>query len=92
MLDFGLTIIYGYEARTFNQQIRNNINKFPERYRFRLNKDEANSLRSKNLILNKNGSKRGMHFKYLPYAFTEQGIYMLMTVLKGVFWYDKARP
>ncbi len=52
MLDFEFVMIYGYETRTFNQQIRNNINKFPERYRFRLNKDEANSLRSKNLILN----------------------------------------
>lgn len=40
-------------------------------------------LRSKNLTLNKNGNLQGQHIKYLPYAFTEQGIYMLMTVLKG---------
>ena len=42
-----------------------------------------NSLKSEELISNKSNNKRGMHYKYLPYVFTESGIYMLMTVLKG---------
>ena len=84
MLDFELAKIYGYETKRFNEQIKNNINKFPDRYRFQLTKDELdNVLRSKKSALNKNGNFTGMHFKYLPYVFTEQGIYMLMTVLKG---------
>ena len=83
MLDFELAQIYGYSTKAFNQQVKNNIEKFPERYRFQLTKEETNSLWSKKLTLNKNGNKKGMHIKYLPYAFTEQGIYMLMTVLKG---------
>ena len=84
MLDFELAKIYGYETKRFNEQVKNNINKFPERYRFQLVKEELDIiLRSKKSVLNKNGNFTGMHFKYLPYAFTEQGIYMLMTVLKG---------
>ena len=51
---------------------------------FQLNADEIpKSLISQNVILNKNGDLRGMHFKKMPFAFTESGIYMLMTVLKG---------
>ena len=84
MLDFDLAKIYGYETKAFNQQVKNNIGKFPPRYMFKLTKDElSNCSRSKILTLNVAGGKRGMNFKYLPYAFTEQGIYMLMTVLKG---------
>ena len=83
MLDFELAKIYGYSTKAFNQQVKNNINKFPERYRFQLTKEETKALRSKKLTLNKNENMTGMHIKYLPYAFTEQGIYMLMTVLKG---------
>ena len=84
MLDFELAKIYGYETKRFNEQVKNNINKFPERYRFQLNKDELNFVMSKkstspkNFFSGQNGGTRK-----LPYAFTEQGIYMLMTVLKG---------
>ena len=78
MLDFDLARIYGYETKTFNQQVKNNISKFPPRYMFKLTKDELNNCsRSKILTLNVDGGKRGKNFKYLPYAFTEQGIYML---------------
>ena len=84
MLDFELAKIYGYSTKRFNEQVKRNIKKFPERYRFQLNKEELDIiLRSKKSALNKNGNFTGIHFKYLPYAFTEQGIYMLMTVLKG---------
>ena len=78
MLDFELAEIYGYETRTFNQQVKNNINKFDEDFRFQLSKNEWDEiLMSKKLISSWGGSRK------LPYAFTEQGIYMLMTVLKG---------
>ena len=82
MLDFELAEIYGYTTKAFNQQVKNNIEKFDEDFRFQLTDDEVSRLsRSKNLTLNKSG--RGSNFKYNPYAFTEQGIYMLMTVLRG---------
>ena len=84
MLDFELAKIYGYETRTFNQQVKNNIEKFPLRYRFQLTKAELQSVKSKYLTSPNNyfaGQSGGT--RKLPYAFTEQGIYMLMTVLKG---------
>ena len=84
MLDFDLAKIYGYSTKRFNQQVKNNINKFPEDFMFQLNEEECEKTSwSKFLTLNKSGNKRGYNIKYLPYAFTEQGIYMLMTVLKG---------
>ena len=84
MLDFDLARIYGYETKRFNEQVKNNIEKFPEDFMFQLNEIESeNILWSKKSTLNKSGNKTGMHFKYNPYAFTESGIYMLMTVLKG---------
>ena len=81
MLDFDLAEIYGYETKRFNEQVKNNIERFDDDFRFQLNESEVEALsRSKNLTLNKG---RGSNIKYAPYAFTEQGIYMLMTVLKG---------
>ena len=84
MLDSDLAEIYGYETKNFNRQVKNNIEKFDEEdFMFQLNKEEVKELsRCKNFTLNKS-SGRGSNIKYLPYAFTEQGIYMLMTVLKG---------
>lgn len=86
MLDFDLARIYGYETRTFNQQVKNNIYKFPEDFMFQITKEETELLMmSKKLMSFKtektSGSKGGR--THLPHAFTEQGIYMLMTVLKG---------
>ena len=83
MLDFDLAEIYGYTTKAFNQQVKNNIAKFPDDFRFQLIKDEVEELsRSKNLTsMQTTGVKGGR--TYLPYAFTEQGIYMLMSVLKG---------
>lgn len=82
MLDSDLAKIYGYSTKAFNQQIKNNIEKFEKDFMFRLTAKEAVVSRSKNLTL-KNLDKRGSNIKYSPYAFTESGIYMLMTVLKG---------
>lgn len=78
MLDFDLARIYGYATRDFNNQVKNNIERFDADFRFQINKEELNSI----LMLKKSTSKRG-GIRKLPYAFTEQGIYMLMTVLKG---------
>lgn len=80
MLDYDLAEIYGYTTSAFNQQVNRNIEKFDEDFMFQLTKDETLGSRSQNVILNMG---RGNNIKYLPHAFTEQGIYMLMTVLKG---------
>ena len=77
MLDFELAEIYGYETKNFNRQVKNNIEKFDEDFMFQLTEEEFKNLRCKNFTSSWGGSR------YLPYAFTEQGIYMLMTVLKG---------
>ena len=77
MLDFDLAQIYGYSTKAFNQQVKNNIERFDDDFRFQLSVDEIENLRSKILTSSWGGSR------YKPYAFTEQGIYMLMTVLKG---------
>ena len=94
MLDSDLAQLYDYTTKAFNQQVKNNIEKFDSDFRFQLTKEEYHEiLRSKNLTLelendflrSKNltsKDKRGGR-QYLPFVFTEQGIYMLMTVLKG---------
>ena len=80
MLDFDLAEIYGYSVKAFNQQVKNNIDKFDSDFLFQLNESEHLFLRSK-FLTSKTETRGGR--QYLPYAFTEQGIYMLMTVLKG---------
>ena len=78
MLDFELAEIYGYETKNFNRQVKNNIEKFEgEDFMFRLTEEEMDDLRCKIFTSSWGGTR------YLPYAFTEQGIYMLMKVLKG---------
>ena len=78
MLDSDLAKIYGYETKRFNEQVKNNISKFPVRYMFRLTNEDLDIVsRSKKstTIMQMQGVKGGR--VYLPYAFTEQGIYML---------------
>ena len=77
MLDFELAEIYGYTTTRFNEQVKNNLEKFDDDFMFQLTK-----LEFENLISKKSTSRWGGRRK-MPYAFTEQGIYMLMTVLKG---------
>ena len=77
MLDADLAEIYGYNTGAFNQQVKNNIEKFDDDFRFQITQTEFTSLISKFLISNRGGTRK------MPFAFTEQGIYMLMTVLKG---------
>lgn len=85
MLDYDLAEIYGYEVKALNQQVKRNIDRFPEDFMFQLKKEEVPKEFSKSQIvtLNEKGDKRGTNIKKMPYAFTEQGIYMLATVLKG---------
>ena len=85
MLDYDLAEIYGYEVKRLNEQVKRNIVRFPEDFMFQLTKGEIpeDFLKSQIATLNENGNKRGLHIKKLPYAFTEQGIYMLATVLRG---------
>lgn len=84
MLDVDLAEIYGYETKSFNRQVKNNKKKFEgDDFMFQLTKQEVDELsRCKNCTLNR-GEGKGRNIKYNPYAFTEQGIYMLMTVLRG---------
>ena len=77
MLDFDLAEIYGYETRYLNLQVKHNINRFPDDFMFQLTQDEFD-----NLMLKKSTSSHGGRRKP-PYAFTEQGVYQLATVLKG---------
>ena len=85
MLDFDLAEIYGYTTKRFNEQVKNNIEKFDDDFRFQLNADEVIELsRSKiSTSIQVKGVKGGR--SYFPYAFTEQGIYMLMC-LQRMMW------
>ena len=76
MLDQDLSILYGVQTKALKQAVRRNIKRFPEDFMFELTKEEHESLRSQIVTL-----KRGQHSKYLPFAFTEQGIAMLSGVL-----------
>ncbi len=81
MIDADLAQIYGYSTKDFNRQVKNNIDRFDDDFRFQLTDDEFNTiLRCKNFT-SKTETRGGR--QYNPYAFTEQGIYMLMTVLRG---------
>ena len=78
MLDSDLAELYGYEVKMLNEQVKRNINRFPEDFMFQLSMDELIHLRSHFATTNVNVIART-----LPYVFTEQGIYMLATVLRG---------
>lgn len=78
MLDADLAEIYGYSNKRFNEQVRNNIVKFDSDFMFELTEEETEDLRTKFPTANISAKSR-----YNPHVFTEQGLYMLMTVLKG---------
>jgi hypothetical protein len=78
MLDKDLAKLYGVETKVLNQAVKRNINRFPEDFMFQLTHEEC--LRSQIVTLN---TKQGHHLKYMPYAFTEQGVAMLSSVLKS---------
>ena len=80
MLDFDLALLYNVENKRLKEAVRRNSNRFPEDFMFELSKIEYDSLRTQIASL-KNG--RGQHLKYMPFAFTEQGIAMLSSVLNS---------
>ena len=82
MLDNDLAKLYQVETKRLNEAVKRNIARFPEEFRFQLNEEETEFLRSQIATLNENDG-RGKHRKYLPYVFTEQGIAMLSAVLRS---------
>ena len=80
ILDADLAALYGVEVRTLNQAVKRNLYRFPDDFSFVLTPEEAESLRSQNVILKKS---RGQHRKYLPRAFTEHGAIMAANVLNS---------
>jgi phage regulator Rha-like protein len=78
LLDFDLAELYGVPTKQLKRAVRRNIDRFPVDFMIPLTKEEYNSLRSQFGTL-----KRGEHSKYLPYAFTEQGVAMLSSVLNS---------
>ena len=78
ILDRDLAVLYGVETKVLNQAVKRNLNRFPERFMFQLTKEECS--RSQIVTLNEG---RGYNIKYLPYAFTEQGVSMLSAVLRS---------
>lgn len=86
MLDADLAEIYGYETRYFNRQVQNNKERFRgDDFMFQLTKEEYENLMCKNFTSSWGGTRKP------PYAFTEQGIYMLMTVLRGDLAIEQSR-
>jgi phage regulator Rha-like protein len=80
MLDSDLAAMYGVSTKRLNEQVRRNLKRFPDDFMFRLTETEAAALRSQFATL-KTG--RGQHRKYRPFAFTEQGVAMLSSVLNS---------
>ena len=93
MLDVDLARLYGVETKRLNEQVKRNIERFPEDFMFQLTREEAESSRSQFATLNEDGelsrsqfatlNGRGHNIKHLPYAFTENGVAMLSTVLRS---------
>lgn len=78
MIDRDLAALYEVETKGFNQAVKRNIERFPEDFMFQLTKEEAEASRSQFVTL-----KRGQNIKYLPYAFTEQGVAMLSGIINS---------
>jgi leucyl aminopeptidase len=86
MLDTELAKLYGVAVKALNQAVKRNIERFPSDFMFQLSREEAAVLRSQIVTLDEASTQprgRGRYAKYLPYAFTEQGVAMLSSVLKS---------
>lgn len=79
MIDHDLARLYEVQIKVFNQAVRRNIDRFPHDFMFQLSKEEFSALRSQIVTI----KGRGKHPKYLPLAFTEQGVAMLSSVLNS---------
>lgn len=80
MLDSDLANLYGTEVKKLIQQVKRNIEKFPYDFMFQLSMNEASDISRSQFVTLK---KQGKNIKYAPYAFTEQGVYMISTILKN---------
>ena len=80
MLDEDLALLYDVTTKRLNEQVKRNSERFPDDFMFQLTEEELKSLRSQFATLE---TGRGKHRKYMPYAFTENGVYMLSAVLKS---------
>src|SRR5437773_11859308 len=80
MLDADLARVYAIPPGALNRAVKRNRERFPDDFMFQLTTEEASSLGCQTGIL-KTG--RGQHLKYLPHAFTEQGVAMLSSVLRS---------
>jgi len=78
MLDRDLAALYGVTTSNLNKAVKRNLARFPDDFMFQITVEEAQSLRFHSGTL-----KRGQHYKYLPYAFTEQGVAMLSGILRS---------
>ena len=85
MIDRDIAELYGVETRRLNEQVKRNSERFPKEFCFQLTKEETESISPKSQIatLNVSGNLRGSNIKKMPFAFTEQGVAMLSTVLKS---------
>jgi len=88
MIDRDLAIIYGIETKVLNQAVKRNIERFPDPFQFQLSENEYDDYSRSQIVtlndqLKHTKLKRGQNLKYLPYAFTEQGVAMLSAVLRS---------
>ncbi len=91
MLDSELAALFGVETRVLIQAVKRNSERFPEDFMFRLTMEEAELSRSRTVILNPDSAEiveaprvaRGHNIKHLPYAFTQEGVAMLSSVLRS---------
>jgi hypothetical protein len=84
LLDTDLAALYGVETKALNRAVKRNVDRFPADFTFQLTEEEAQALRCQFGTLDKHENRgRGRHRKYFPYAFTEQGVAMLSSVLRS---------
>lgn len=83
MLDRDLAMLYGVETKRINESVSRNKNRFPERFCFRLTKEEADDLRSQIATLRPELGEQDTWWRYVPRVFTEQGVSMLSAVLRS---------
>ena len=83
MLDSDVAMLYHYETKKINQTVKRNINRFPERFCFKLTEEELETMWSQIVTTSKSEVNKYRSKKYLPYVFTEQGIAMLSGLLKN---------
>jgi hypothetical protein len=80
ILDYDLALLYGIETKRLKESVRRNILRFPDDFMFELTKEEYQFLRSQNATLE---TGRGKYSKYLPFAFTEQGVAMVSSIVNS---------